>query len=149
MEPQITGNSSFWAIDSSCYQKHRSPALIFLSERNPPMAGGFPTHCTRNTGLFCFYVVNRNKPLKQSITMLYEALWCSCDGTMMHKTTKTRIFVIPCIMRFAASQREKALLCNDVSHWLGASLESALQQTFTSVKLMNMSLLTDMIGCGK
>ena len=28
--------------------------------------------------------------------------------------------------RFVPSQWEKALLCNDVSHWLGASLESAL-----------------------
>ena len=28
--------------------------------------------------------------------------------------------------RFAPSQWETALLCNDVSHWLGASLESAL-----------------------
>ena len=28
--------------------------------------------------------------------------------------------------RFVASQWETALLCNDVSHWLGASLESAL-----------------------
>ena len=29
--------------------------------------------------------------------------------------------------RFVPSQWEKALLCNDVSHWLGASLESALR----------------------
>ena len=29
--------------------------------------------------------------------------------------------------RFAPSQWEMALLCNDVSHWLGASLESVLQ----------------------
>ena len=28
--------------------------------------------------------------------------------------------------RFAPSQFETALLCNDISHWLGASLESAL-----------------------
>ena len=28
--------------------------------------------------------------------------------------------------RFAPSQWETALLCNDVSHWLGANLESAL-----------------------
>ena len=28
--------------------------------------------------------------------------------------------------RFAPSQWETALLCNDVSHWLGASLESSL-----------------------
>ena len=29
--------------------------------------------------------------------------------------------------RLAPSQRETALLCNDVSHWLGVSLESALR----------------------
>ena len=29
--------------------------------------------------------------------------------------------------RLANSQLETALLCNDVSHWLGANLESALQ----------------------
>ena len=32
--------------------------------------------------------------------------------------------------RFAPSQWEMALLCNDVSHWLCASLESALYQNF-------------------
>ena len=32
--------------------------------------------------------------------------------------------------RFAPSQWETALLCNDVSHWLGASLESALSSDF-------------------
>ena len=31
--------------------------------------------------------------------------------------------------RFASSQWETALLCNDVSHWLGTSLESALYLT--------------------
>ena len=37
--------------------------------------------------------------------------------------------------RFAPSQWETALLCNDVSHWLGASLESALllMQTVTKI----------------
>ena len=30
--------------------------------------------------------------------------------------------------RFAPSQWETALLCNDVSHWLGANLESALME---------------------
>ena len=33
--------------------------------------------------------------------------------------------------RFAPSQRETALLCNDVSYWLGANLESALIMTST------------------
>ena len=40
------------------------------------------------------------------------------------------IFKYPIIIRaysrFAPSQWETALLCNDVSHWLGANLESAL-----------------------
>ena len=33
--------------------------------------------------------------------------------------------------RFALSQWEKALLCNNVSHWLGANQESALELTAT------------------
>ena len=37
--------------------------------------------------------------------------------------------------RFAPSQWETALLCNDVSHWLGASLESALINTEINEKL--------------
>ena len=32
------------------------------------------------------------------------------------------------VSRFAPSQWETALLCNDVSHWLGANLESALMK---------------------
>ena len=35
--------------------------------------------------------------------------------------------------RFAPSQRQTVLLCNDLSHWLGANLESAL--TFTAIEL--------------
>ena len=35
--------------------------------------------------------------------------------------------------RFAPSQWETALLCNDVSHWLGANLESTLVLFFYSV----------------
>ena len=35
--------------------------------------------------------------------------------------------------RFAPSQWETALLCNDVSHWLGASLESALHVWFKTI----------------
>ena len=48
----------------------------------------------------------------------------------------TRLIRVSCLIlhyschmahcRFAPSQWETALLCNDVSHWLGASLESAL-----------------------
>ena len=39
------------------------------------------------------------------------------------------LFSIKAVSRFAPSQWETALLCNDVSHWLCASLESALSIT--------------------
>ena len=48
---------------------------------------------------------------------------------IMHSHCKFLLFVTHAsraASRFAPSQWETALLCNDVSHWLGASLESAL-----------------------
>ena len=41
--------------------------------------------------------------------------------------------------RFAPSQWETALLCNDVSHWLGASLESACGSLHASQRLDSCS----------
>ena len=43
-----------------------------------------------------------------TVSLAYKYMWCRADS------------------RFAPSQWETALLCNDVSHWLGASLESSL-----------------------
>ena len=40
--------------------------------------------------------------------------------------------------RFVPSQWEMALHCNDVSHWLGASLESALISCVTLVKSLQL-----------
>ena len=37
--------------------------------------------------------------------------------------------------RFAPSQWETALLCNHISHWLGASLESALHRNSKSITI--------------
>ena len=41
--------------------------------------------------------------------------------------------------RFAPSQWEMALLCNDISHWLGASLESALP--------LQIKIIDEIFGC--
>ena len=52
--------------------------------------------------------------------------------TLETNTIVERLGVPPCgkyiraDSRFAPGQWETALLCNDVSHWLGANLESAL-----------------------
>ena len=47
---------------------------------------------------------------------LLAVLWYACH---LHNMTRAD-------SKFAPSQWETALLCNDVSHWLGANLESAL-----------------------
>ena len=41
--------------------------------------------------------------------------------------------------RFAPSQWETALLCNDVSHWLGTNLESALYMSYSCVSLHRLT----------
>ena len=41
--------------------------------------------------------------------------------------------------RFAPSQWETALLCNDVSHWLGANIESALRWHHPIMTMINES----------
>ena len=49
-------------------------------------------------------------------------LWLICNALWAHVTYSRAD------SRFAPSQRETALLCNDISHWLGASLESTLRR---------------------
>ena len=60
---------------------------------------------------FCYLTI---KP----ITAMSLENWCKVKGKL--NTT------MGADSRFAPSQWETALLCNDVSHWLGANLESAL-----------------------
>ena len=79
--------------------------------------------------LFCAGAVLR-LPLIQRSQYL---CWCHDDATsadkMLMQTGKAAMFLsyhIRADSRFAPSQWEKALLCNDVSHWLGTNLESAL-----------------------
>ena len=52
------------------------------------------------------------------------------------KSPETFCLISRADSRFAPSQWETTLLCNDVSHWLGASLESTLI-------LMSINLLQD------
>ena len=51
---------------------------------------------------------------------------CSVEGTDIELWHSTTVVVCRADSRSAPSQWETALLCNDVSHWLVASLESAL-----------------------
>ena len=50
----------------------------------------------------------------------FESSWRACDVSVCDQV----------MHRFAPSQWETALLCNDVSHWLGTSLETTLNTCF-------------------
>ena len=59
------------------------------------------------------------------LTQLISALsWAAGRRKTTQETSPVAYFSAD--SRFAANQWETALLCNDVSHWLGANLESAL-----------------------
>ena len=72
--------------------------------------------------------------------------WCSFDSWYVNCNSILWKICIPAIpfvtiwhhsradSRFAPSQWETALLCNDVSHWWGAGLESALHSTTSCEK---------------
>ena len=47
---------------------------------------------------------------------------------------------------FASSQWETALLCNDVSHWLGASLDSALNLIIRHTLIYNFKITFNNLG---
>ena len=49
---------------------------------------------------------------------------------LIHHRSRLRVYNIRTDTRFAPCQWETALLCNDVSQWLGASLKSSLQYYF-------------------
>ena len=51
---------------------------------------------------------------------------CRSSLSLVHSVTAQCDSWPRAVSRFAPSQWETALLCNDVSHWLGASLEPAL-----------------------
>ena len=53
------------------------------------------------------------------------------DQINFYQKLKWDVFYYRADSRFVHSQWEMALLCNDISHWLGANLESALYYTIT------------------
>ena len=62
-----------------------------------------------------------NRSHKQSYMLRHASFFHSFCGIITKLNIKYRAD-----SRFAPSQWEMVLLCNDVSHWLGASLESTL-----------------------
>ena len=121
------------------HQMKTSSALLTICAGNSPVTGEFPTSPV--TGEFptqrpvtrsfdVFFDLRRNKRLsKQSwgsrFGTLSRPLWRHCNYGIDLLISK---YCNRADSRFAPSQCETALLCNDVSHWLGASLESTMLQ---------------------
>ena len=69
-------------------------------------------------------IANRKGSQKTGIIMLHLLL--ACRDIWWVEAWQCKMNCIRADSRFAPSQCETTLLCNDVSHWLGTSLESAL-----------------------
>ena len=74
--------------------------------KRPTVWKEFPCHCHQALG-YCVDMVHDIHALDLDMVFLYSMQQYRVDS------------------RFVPSQWETALLCNDVSHWLGTSLESA------------------------
>ena len=87
-------------------------------------------HCLKF--YFCMYFFRECNYINPTI-ISYKTIKNLTSWTISHVTPKKQIRACKSLRkgragsRFAPSQWETALLCNDVSHWLGASLESALK----------------------
>ena len=110
-----------------CFQRVFWRKLTKLDETCLTLRVGVHVYTQRR---YCWYRVNFKKVRNNSI----QFKMCIC---MINKLIKlqshhesaeicSHIRTHRVESRFASSQWETALLCNDVSYWLGASLESAL-----------------------
>ena len=126
------------------HQMETFSALLAICAGNSLVPGEFPAQRPVTRSFDVFFDLRLNKRFsKQSRGWWFEtlsrSLWRHCDGPQKYRlvgcwmTTWVIYHKLHCMYRptagsrFAPSQWETALLCNDVSHWLGASLDSALQ----------------------
>ena len=98
--PSNNNHSTWWR-----HQMETFSALLALCAGISPVTGEFPAQ----------------RPVTQSFDVFHL-----CLNKQLSKQSWGWWFETRADSRLAPSQWETALLCNDVSHWLGASLESAL-----------------------
>ena len=130
------------------------PVPLALCEGNPPVTGGFPSQ----RPVTIFSLICAWKTVEQTMetwdVIAHNDVFVMhtepCDISSRHSRMYTCVHgclsVVPCgtrvesygsqgwFYRFASSQWETALLYNDVSHWLGASPESALLSNYSALR---------------
>ena len=123
-------------------------ALLALCVGNSQVTGEFPSQRPVTRSFAVFFHLCLNKRLsKQSLGWRFEtsscSLWRHCNDVpciIQHRNDCRLISRTGC--RFALNQWGTALLCNDISHWLGANLESALI-------ICSMHIHNTRVGCNK
>ena len=114
-----------------------------------------PFHSLRNSNCSWILIIGSNVSLQfKSFTTTFPNQWFAQGlRNYIHIqgwfpfTAPVMKLILCAGSRFAPSQWETALLCNDVSHWLGASLESALCANAATRKNMSkyiMSILSEL-----
>ena len=81
-----------------------------------------------------YFMIERHNFCLQNLN--YEFISPMGNGSQV---TLKGVGIIRADSRFMANQWKTALLCNDVSHWLGASLESALDYVCWLCMLLHSS----------
>ena len=122
------GSSISYAIENRessswrCHDMEAFSKLLALCVGTPPATGGFPSQRARGMELWCFLWCMPEWILEQTAElMVIGTPWCWCDASFAI-TQRTRD-----LSRYAPSQWETSLHCNDVSHWLDVYLDSSLE----------------------
>ena len=134
---------SWWHHQSEIFS-----VLLALCEGNPLVTGGFPSQRPMTWSFIVFFDLHLNKWLSKQqrrhhapyhaydATVMLKFInqscpyICWCNPNLVWSPAVSEVELrsnITAHSRFAPSQWEMALLCYDISHWLGANLESALK----------------------
>ena len=132
VDPSITPSIIHrFVLTSMMVMVHRSSHLISCVYCSPG------TNKPYGQGLGCCWLL----PPCYSLVFRYH---CVC-WHMAYKIWLIRYADYRAYSRFAPSQWETALLCNTVSHWLGASLESGLRLGQKGANLVSNKTSLDLI----
>ena len=103
-----------------------SPDLNKVNSSNQPFLHNQNTNKNVGWNMIVIHLNNEHIRPSRIIGVFESSNWHIIFEFGKRNTSLHFPFILRADSRLAPSQRETALLCNDVSHWLGANLESLL-----------------------